>query len=330
MKIIAALLVLLSMCHPASAQTKIRVGGLTETVLIGIGKGWFREAGLDVEVTELPNILQYSNILASKSIDVMDAYLPPSFWNMVDSGAGFKIIGGSAVMVAAGNGEPARNPRMYLARRDLYDAGVIRNVHDFSNRKIADFVPVPPKGRLSPFPIGDKIFGKRYAEVDWIYMPSETNILAALEGKHVDGARLTSRWAKIAINKGYAVEIAKETDFVPLAQVRVVVTRSDFAQANPEALSRFMAIRLKAQKYAAEVQKGHHQPEFRAIVVRHSKVPPDIALELIEELRFTEELAIQDMMDTQAHFVKAGLQQRVIPLQDVVDLTFIDRAKTQK
>src|SRR5690606_10549340 len=184
-KIAALLALLIGVSLTAHAQTKIRVGGMTETMLIGIGKDWFKEAGLEIEHMELPNVLQYPNILASKSIDVMDGYLPPSFWNMVRTGAPFKIIGGSAVMVAAQNGEPARNPRMFIARRDLYESGRIKHVHDFAGHKIADFVPVPSKGKPSPFPVADKVFGKKYTEVDWTYIPNEANILAALESKYV-------------------------------------------------------------------------------------------------------------------------------------------------
>src|SRR5690606_36615774 len=143
----------------------------------------------------------------------------------------------------------------------------------------------------------------------------------------IDGARMTSRWAKIAISKGFAVEVAKETDFVPLAQVRVVVTRDDFAKANGESLAKCTAVRMRAQKYAAEVQRGMHQPEYRAIAARHPKIPPDVALELIQELKSTEELAITDLMETQAHFVKAGMQQQVIPLEQVYDPSFLAKAK---
>jgi NitT/TauT family transport system substrate-binding protein len=319
--------VLLTATASAIAADRIRVGGLTDTMLVGIGKGWFEEAGLKVEITDLPNVLQYPNLLASDSIDVMDGFLAATFWNMIDAGAKFKIIGGSAVMVAAQNGEPARNPRAYLARKDLYEKGEIRSVDDFVDRKIADFVPVPAKGKSSPFLIAHKIFGEKYKQIDWIFIPNESNILAALETGEIAGARMTTRWGKIAVARGLAVEVAKETDYVPLAQVRVVVAREDFARENPDVLARFMRVRLRAQRYLAEVQKGKHDDEYKAMAAKHSRFPPDIALQLAQELKFTEELAEKDMMEQQQHFVSQGIQKRVVPLAEVVDRRYLKTAK---
>jgi ABC-type nitrate/sulfonate/bicarbonate transport system substrate-binding protein len=311
----------------ASQPIKIRVGGNTEPTMIGIAKGWFSEAGLQVEVTELPNILQYSNILASGSIDLFDGYLPATFWNMVLAGADYKIIAGSAMAVAAKDGKPARNARAYVARKDLFDKGEVKTVKDFKNRKIADFVPVPPKGKISPFPVGHAIFGETYREIDWTYLPNETNIIAALENKYVDGARLTTRAAKVALEKGIAVEIAKETDYVPEIQVRLVVARGDFIAANRDAVIRYLKVRLKAQEYIAQLQGGKHKEEFLSIAEKTSKTPPNIALDLVEELEFTDRISVKDLQDQQIHFVKVGIQKAVIPLDKVLDSSLLAGAK---
>lgn len=311
----------------ASQPTTIRVGGNTEPTMIGIAKGWFSDAGLKVEVTELPNILQYSNILASGSIDLFDGYLPATFWNMVQAGADYKIIAGSAMAVAAKDGKPARNARAYVARKDLFDNGSIKTVQDFKNRKIADFVPVPPKGKLSPFPVGHTIFGETFREIDWTYLPNETNIITALENKYVDGARLTTRSAKLAFEKGIAVEIAKETDYVPEIQVRLVVARGDFLAANKEAVTKYLKVRLRAQEFLAEIQGGKHKEEFLSIAQKHSKTPPAIALNLVEELEFTDRISATDLQNQQAHFVKVGIQKQVIPLEKVVESSLLAAAK---
>jgi len=311
----------------SAADATIRVGGMTEPVMVAVGKGWFKDAGLNVEVTELPNILQYSNLLASNSIDVMDGYLPATFWNMVLAGAKFRIISGSALAVAEKNGEPARNPRAYVVRKDLHDSGAMRQVGDFVGHKIADFVPVPAKGKLSPFPVGDKIFGEAYRDVDWIYLPNESSIVSALEARHVDGARLTTRWAKIAIDKGVAVTVAKETDFVPEIQVRLVVAREDFLKANADAVAKFLKVRLRAQGYVREVQAGKHADEFKALAAKNGQTPPDVALELVQELKFTEQIADRDLRDQQQHFINVGIQKSVVPLEEVVDLSYLERAK---
>jgi ABC-type nitrate/sulfonate/bicarbonate transport system substrate-binding protein len=321
------ILALTGLSAAAAEQTTIRVAGRTEPVMIAIGKGWFKDAGLNVEVTELPNMMQYLNLLASGSVDVVDAYLPATFWNMVLSGAKFKIISGSAVMAAAGDGEPARNPRAYVARKDLYDSGVIRSIKDFASHKIADSFPVPAKGSISPFPVTDKIFGEDFEKIDWNYIPIQSNILTALDSKYVDGARLTRQWAKIAIEKGLAVELEKETDFVPLNQLRVIMAREDFLATHEDAIVKFLHARLKGEEFAREVQKGEHKDEFADIVAKNSKTPPLVALDAIQEVKFTDKIATDDLMNQQRHFAKVGIVPQIVDLTKVIDLQYLAKAK---
>lgn len=313
---------------PAGAQ-EIRVGGRTEPIVIGMAKGWFKEAGVSVKVVEIPNFMQYPNLLASNSIDLLDGYVPANLWNMLASGAQFKIVSGSALAVAAKNGQPARNARAYVVRKDLWDSGAVRKIADLKGRKVADFAPVPPKGQLSPFPIGHKVFGEVFKEVNWVRVPNETDMMVALDKKDLDGARMRTRFARIAINKGLVVELVKETDIVPRIQVRAIVARTDFAKQNADLLVRFLRVYLRGQAYAREVQKGAHAEEYRLAMKEHGSIPPEIALEVVQEQEFTEDLAMDDLLDTQKHFVMVGAQSKVVPLEQTVDLRYLQQAKAR-
>lgn len=323
-----AALAALASTVPAGAQ-EIRVGGRTEPIVIGMAKGWFKDAGVSVKVVEIPNFMQYPNLLASNSIDVLDGYIPPNLWNMLASGAQFKIVSGSALAVAARDGQPARNARAYVVRKDLWDSGAVRKIADLKGRKVADFAPIPPKGQLSPFPIGHKVFGEVFKEVDWVRVPNETDMMVALDKKDLDGARMRTRFARIAINKGLVVEMVKETDIVPRIQVRAIVAREEFAKQNADLLVRFLRVYLRSQAYAREVQKGMHADEYRLAMKEHGSIPPEIALDLVQEQEFTEELALDDLLDTQQHFVMVGAQSKVVPLEQVVDLRYLQQAKAR-
>lgn len=324
----AVLLAAFAATAPARGQ-EIRVGGRTEPIVIGMAKGWFKEAGVSVTVVEIPNFMQYPNLLASNSIDILDGYMPANIWNMIATGAQFKIVSGSALAVAAKDGQPARNARAYVVRKDLWDSGAVRKIADLKGRKVADFAPVPPKGKLSPFPIGHKVFGETFKEVDWVRVPNESDMMIALERKDLDGARMRTRFARIAINKGLAVEIVKETDIVPRIQVRAVVAREEFAKQNADLLVRFLRVYLRGQEYAREVQKGAHGDEYRQAMKEHGSIPPEIALELVQEQEFTDELAMDDLLDTQKHFVMVGAQSKVVPLEQVIDRQYLQKAKAR-
>lgn len=312
---------------PDAAATKIRVGGRTEPMIIAQGKGWFEQEGLQVEVVDVRNFMQYPNLLASNSIDILDGYLPPNFWNMVVEGADFRIISGSSLAVAAQGGEPARNVRGYVVRKDLFDGGAVKAVKDLEGRKVADFSPVPPKGQISPFPIGHKVFGESFRRINWIRIADESEILKALERKDIEAARMRTRWVKLAVKQGLAVELARETDYVPKIQVRALAAREAFLKGNREAVVKFLRVFLRAQQYAREVQKGRHTDEYLAYVRKLSDIPPDLALDLIQEMAFTEELATEDLTDTQNHFVMVKSQQRVVPLSTIVDPGYLAEAR---
>ncbi len=312
----------------ASAETTIRVGGLSEATIVGLAKGWFKEEGLNVEVTEIANFMQYPTMLASGSIDVLDGYLPANLWNMIHSGADMRIIGGSSMAVAAHDGEPARNVRGYIVRKDLYDSGEVTKIADLAGRRLADFAPVPPKGSVSPFPVGHKVFGDVYKEIEWVRM-KESDILNALATKTIDGGRMRTRWIKIAVNQGLAVELVKETDFVPRIQVSALVTTGEFLEKNRDALEAFLRVYLRGQEYVREVQKGMHEEEYVNAVKEHSSIPPEIALELLQELAYTDEVAVDDLQATQEHFVMVGAQEAVIPVEKVFDRSLLDAAKAK-
>lgn len=321
-----AALSLATLCTPAAGQTTIRVGGNTEPIIVAQAKGLFAASGLKVEVNDVANFMQYPNMLASGSIDVLDGYLPANFWNMVQAGAGFRIVSGSAMAVAAKNGEPARNIRGYVVRKDLHDSGQVKSIKDLAKRRLADFAPVPPKGQISPFPVGHIVFGDTFREIDWIRM-QESDMLAALDAKTIDGARMRTRYVKIAVDKGLAVELARETDHVSPIQVRVLVMRDEFLRKNPEAAAKFLAAYLQAQKFVREVQQGQHQDDYVKAIREHSNIPPEIALDLVQELAFTEELAKDDIRRTQEHFVMVGAQKEVIPLEKVYDAKLLEAAR---
>lgn len=310
----------------AAAETTIRVGGATEPIIIAQAKGWFKEVGIKVEVIDVKNFMQYPNMLASKSIDILDGYIPANLWNMIHAGADFRIISGSSLAVAAHDGKPARNIRGYIVRKDLYDSKTITKIADFAGKRLADFAPVPPKGQISPFPIGHKVFGDVYAKVDWVRM-SEADILTALAAKTIDGGRMRSRWVKLAVEKGLAVEIARETDYVSKIQVRALVGRDEFLKQNKDVVVAFLKVYLRALAYAADVQAGKHKDEYLAAVKAHSDIPPEIALELLQETEFTSEIATADLQATQEHFVMVGAQKAVVPLGKIIDLSYLNAAK---
>jgi len=312
----------------ASVPFKLIVGGASAPVVSALGKGWFKEEGLEIQLVEIADFMKYPAVLVSGAIHLFDGYLTAGFWNMVDGGADFQIVSGGSLAVAESGGEPARNIRGYLIRKDLVDNGTIKSIQDLKGRKVADFAPVA-KGGISPFPAAHKIFGKLYGEINWVHLPKDIDIMNALEQKLVDAGRLRAPWFQYAVKKGTGVELFKETDFMPKMQVTTIVTTEKFLKANPEVMVRFLKAYLKGLKYCEDVQKGRNIEEFKEFVKRYTDIPPNIAVDLIQARKWIDEIAADDLIYTQNHFVTVGTQKKFIPLEKVIDLTYLKKAKAQ-
>lgn len=311
----------------AGDKTKLIVGGRSATIVAGLGNGWFQDEGLEIEIVYLRNFMQYPSMLAAGKIDILDGYLPMNFWNMIDEGADFKIISGGAQCVAAEGNEPDRNIRGFVVRKQLYDKGEIREIKDLVGKKVATFAPAPRKGAVSPFPVAHKIFGKLYGEIVWIRIPKPLDSLAALEKGDVVAARLRAPWFNLAVKKGIAVELFKETDYFPKMQVTAIAARDKFLEKNREVVIKFLRAYLKALKYVNEVQRGLHQDEYKAFNKQYTDIPENVAFELIQAYKYTDEIDRNDLTIMQDHFVMTGSQKRFIPLDQAIDLSYLNEAK---
>ena len=279
----------------AEDMTNLIVGGRSATMVAGLGKGYFKDEGLKIEIVHLRNFMQYPSMLAAGKIDILDGYLPMNFWNMIDEGADFKIISGGAQCVAAEGNEPARNIRGFVVKKDLYDKGEIREIKDLVGKKVATFAPAPRKGAISPFPVAHRIFGKLYGEIGWIRIPKAMDSLAALEKGDVVAARLRAPWFNLAIKKGIAVELFKETDYFPKMQVTTIAVREKFLKQNRETVIKFLRAYQKALKYINEVQHGLHQDEYKYFNNKYTDIPENVAMELIQAYKYTDEIDRNDL-----------------------------------
>lgn len=312
----------------ASGTFNLIVGGKSAPIVSAFGKGWFRDEGLEIKLVEIADFMKYPAVLLSGDIHLFDGYLTAGFWNMIDGGADFKIVSGGSLAVAESAGEPARNIRGYIIRKDLVDNGTIKSIQDLKGRKVADFAPVA-KGGISPFPAAHKIFGKLYGEINWVHLPKDSDIMNALEQKLVDAGRLRAPWFQYAVKKGIGEELFKETDFMPKMQVTTIVTTERFLKVNPEVMFKFLKAYLKGLKYCEEVQKGKNIEEFKEFIKKYTDVPSNIAVDLIQARKWTDEIAVDDLTYTQEHFVAVGTQKKFIPLEKVLDLIYLKKAKIQ-
>jgi NitT/TauT family transport system substrate-binding protein len=161
-------------------------------VFIAQDKGYFREAGLDVELKFFDAAQPIAVATASGDIDFGITSFTAALYNLAGKGA-LKVIGGMSH-------EKAGYPLIgYFATDKAYVAG-LKTPRDLAGKRIA----VTQVGSSFHYSIGllaDK-YGFKLAEVKLLPMQSLSNVAAALKGETVDAALLPVSAARKLMDDG--------------------------------------------------------------------------------------------------------------------------------
>src|SRR6204780_3373211 len=177
---------------------KAKVGVLrlssSAPVFIAQDKGYFREAGLDVELKFFDAAEPIAVATASGDIDFGITAFTAGLYNLAGKGA-LKVIGGMS------REKPGYPLIGYFASNKAYAAG-LTTPKDLAGKRVA----VTQVGSSFHYSLGllaDK-YGFKLAEVKVLPMQSLSNAAAALKGETVDAALLPASTARKLIDDGGA------------------------------------------------------------------------------------------------------------------------------
>ena len=182
----------------AEDALKARIGVLrlssSAPVFIAQDKGYFREAGLDVELKFFDAAQPIAVATTSGDIDFGVTAFTAGLYNLAGKGV-LKVIGGMSR-------EKAGYPLIgYFASNNAYAAG-LKTPKDLAGKRVA----VTQVGSSFHYSLGllaDK-YGFKLAEVKIIPLQSLSNAAAALKGETVDAALLPISTARKLMDEGGA------------------------------------------------------------------------------------------------------------------------------
>ncbi|MFZ0809068.1 MAG: ABC transporter substrate-binding protein, partial [Bradyrhizobium sp.] len=180
----------------ADDALKARVGVLrlssSAPVFIAQDKGYFRDAGLDVELKFFDAAQPIAVATTSGDIDFGVTAFTAGLYNLAGKGT-LKVIGGMSR-------EKAGYPLIgYFASNNAYAAG-LKTPKDLAGKRIA----VTQVGSSFHYSIGllaDK-YGFKLADVKVLPLQSLSNVAAALKGETVDAALLPASAARKLMDDG--------------------------------------------------------------------------------------------------------------------------------
>ncbi len=196
---VAGLLTIMAMgTAQAEDALKARIGVLrlssSAPVFIAQDKGYFREAGLDVELKFFDAAQPIAVAATSGDIDFGVTAFTAGLYNLAGKGV-LKVIGG---MSREKSGYPLIG---YFASNNAYAAG-LKTPKDLAGKRVA----VTQVGSSFHYSLGllaDK-YGFKLAEVKVIPLQSLSNAAAALKGETVDAALLPVSTARKLMDEGGA------------------------------------------------------------------------------------------------------------------------------
>jgi NitT/TauT family transport system substrate-binding protein len=249
-KLVMAACLALAAAAPARADDfiKAKVGVLrlssSAPVFIAQDKGYFREAGLDIELKFFDAAQPIAVATTSGDIDFGITAFTAGLYNLAGKGT-VKVIGGMSR-------EKAGYPLIgYFASNKAYEAG-LKTPKDLAGKRVA----VTQTGSSFHYSLGllaDK-YGFKLSEVRIVPLQSLSNVAAALKGETIDAALLPVSSARKLMDDGGAKHLGWVGDETPWQLGAVFASPKTLA--NTALVTKLLAALVRADREYHDVILG--------------------------------------------------------------------------
>ena len=306
----------------APAQEPVKFGEVPTVANVGLyvamEKGFFARRGIRVETERFASAGKMNTALSTGELDGAAGAASAGLFNAVATGADIRIV------LATGILRPGSSYSMLVLRKDLAEGGRIRQVRDLKGLRLAAFA----KGTITDY-ILDQILehgGISQKDVDMQYL-GPPSIVKALAGKAIDGGILAEPWVARAEAEGVAVRFAL-TDPVPSLkdhQNAYILFGGKFRRERRDVARRFAQAYVDGVAYYTD-RGGARDEEILTILSKTIGTDK-------ESLRRSTPVVLQrdgrpdldGLGRMQEWFLKRGMQEKRVALDQVVDVQFLSR-----
>jgi NitT/TauT family transport system substrate-binding protein len=319
----AALLGTLAISHVAFGNEPLQkvVVGMVPTqpgaaTYIAIDKGYFRDAGLEVEIQTLDSASNAMALLASNRMQVVEGGFAAGYWNALG-----KDLPVTMAM------ERASTPLHHSIMISPAMQGKIKTIADLKGRSLAE----PGPGSI-PFYEAGKVLesvGLTIKSVDTKIIPFP-QMGVALSNHAVDAAISVPPFSDVALAAGLGINLVDPEDVIRPLPMTVIayMANTEWAKQSKDVARRyFVAIARGAREYC---QAYHHGPN-RAYVIDlliKNKVADRALLENAPwpardpNGRFN----VKSVIDVQDWFLKEGMITQKFPAERLIDTSYAEEA----
>ncbi|MEP3948377.1 ABC transporter substrate-binding protein [Ascidiaceihabitans sp.] len=306
-----------------AANKKIKVGALRFTShsgnFVGYERGYFAEAGLDVEFEFFQAAQPMAVAIASGDVDYAVTAVSGGLINLAEKGA-IKVIGGALSEEAGIDGQK------YLISDASYQAG-ITSLKDLDGKTYA----VTQAGSSFHY-MGSKMAAAEGIELRFTPLQKVGAIIGAMKSGQVDAWSIVPHIAKPLAKAGAWHMVGNVSDYIPDYQVTTVFTSAKNAANERGMTESFLAGFSKGvDDYAAAMIDGTADQDAMIDLIHkyvytdreRAKAAPSIVNGTMR-INKGAALNIASIKDQLAWFQSEGLVDADISIEQLVDPSYVD------
>lgn len=245
---------------------KVRVGYIgilsDAPIFIGIEKGYFRNRGLEIELTRFTSANDTIPLLATGQMEVSGGGIAPAIFSAVSRDLPVRIVADRGSM-PKGHGF-----NVFVVRKDLYDNGTIRSARDLKGHTVA----VTEATSILFYELGvlTKSAGLKLTDVEPVYL-SIPDTPAALANGKVDASIIVEPFATSCELRNIAKMVTPMDQIAPNLQNSAIFYSQIFGQKQNVAAVNWMAAYLQAIRNYHAALRAPGSAQFNEVVTILSK-----------------------------------------------------------
>lgn len=325
MRVVALATIVWGLPSLSHAQTQVvfaSVGGLTDAGLyLAEDMGFFREAGLKVQMKRIANAPAILTTVATNQVDVGGVSITPAMFTAGQQGMKLRVVGDKQSV------RPGFAATRLVVAKSLGGGTPDQMAQALRGKTVA----VSAKAGSSYYNAATllKEHGVSLSEVK-IKELSFPNMAAALTTGAVDGAYIIEPFLSDVVRKGVAIDVSNpgESAGAGPARINVPLVYSEKFAADRTAAQAFMIAYMKGVRaYNDAFVKGIDKEKIIEILARHAGV----SIETVRDsnpagLDPNQDISTESFNEIQTFFVEQGLMQSVVQMGDLIDPSFAKAA----
>jgi NitT/TauT family transport system substrate-binding protein len=308
-------------CGPAAADDIVKVGIARSTSnaaeLMAIKHGYFKEAGIQLEWTDIDSTANVIALLAQNQFQIVAGGISAGIFNALEKDLPITILS-DRVSTPIGHN--------LMLRPELKDT--VKSLKDLKGRPVAS----NGAGSVSTYETGKMLegVGLKLTDVDLKILPF-TQMGIALKNKAIDAALLIPPFTSSLEEQGIAVPFADVDALVeprPMT-IAVIMVNTDWLKANQDIVKRYMTAWLRgAREYCQAYHGAANRQEIIDELVNSKTVPNrDLLLKYPWPARSPDgKINTASMLDINKWYVANKMSAKEFPASRLVDSTYIDYA----